>query len=206
MKNLIPFLLIFLIIGCNSNDSEIESIEIMTYYYAPNNEQTKLITDLIDYSKIDENGNVETIKKIESSESKYLTFKSKIDSKLITQIELDSKNKDEKYYETKIDTNSLHIYCGPTIRAKVKYKNNKVLSFTYGSRKDDLKFSLYIKIQSKIFNNYNKMRFQVIDSIPIRKSQKEFEKFALNRDTLNLAIPQMPRSINDQVKFPPPSK
>lgn len=205
MKNLILILAI-IIFGCSPKKDALESIEIMTYYYIPNEEQTKLIIDCIDYSKIDDLGNVETIRKMKPNQSGNIYLKSKIDSKIISEIAKKNKNKEDKFYETKIDTNSLNLYCGPTIRAKLKYKNNKVLTFTFGSKKEDPKYSLFVKIQNEISNNYKKKHYQIIDSINIINNQKEFEKFAFRKDTLNFPMPPMPINVSKQIKFPPPNK
>ena len=210
MKKLIPYLLlIFIAFGCSPKENELESIEIMTYYYVPNKDQNKLIIDYNDYSKIDANGNVETIKQVKPFESKYVYVKSKIDSEIISMIGESNKSKNDKYYETKIDTNSLEIYDGPIIRVRTKFKNNKVITFTYEKiekYENDLKYSLFIKIQKAISNNYNKKYYEIIDSINIKKSQKEFEKFALSKDTLYLPMPPLPIDPSEQIKFPPPNK
>jgi hypothetical protein len=196
---------IFIIFCCSPKENSLESIEIMTYYYIPNEEQAKLITDCLDYSKIDFSGNVETMRLIKPNASKYVYIKSKIDSKIISEIAERTKSKSDKFYETKIDTNSLDLYCGPIIRVKAKFTNNRVLSFTYEKNETDPRFLQFIKLQNTISRNFIEKHFKIIDSLKIKNNQKKFEKFALNQDTLKLVFPKMPKNVNEQVKFPPPN-
>lgn len=201
MKNLIVSIFFIMLISCEKNN-ELESIEIMSYYYNYD-ENTKLFIEFDEYSKIDENGNVETIKRIEPFKQKYIYLKSKIDSKIIYKIEKDNKLRENKYYEKKTDTSGLHFYDGPIIRVKAKYKNNKKITFTYEKDETDLKYSLFLEIQKAISTNYNKKKYKAIDSINIKKNQKGFEKFALIKDTLNLPMPPKPIDASKQIKFPP---
>ncbi|MEW5677232.1 hypothetical protein ABGT15_13035 [Flavobacterium enshiense] len=204
MKRLSLFLAI-LIFGCSQKENELESIEVMSYYYNYDGSK-KLFIDLDEYSKIDAIGNVETIKRIKPFEPKYVYLKSNIDSKIILEIAKTNKSRSDKYYETKIDTNTLDFYDGPTIRVKAKYKNNKVLTFTYQKDETDLKYSSFVKIQNVISANYDKKNYVNLDSVNIKKSQKDFEKFALSKDTLSLPMPPKPIDLSEQIKFPPPSK
>ena len=70
------FMLLFLILtfSCSSKSDGIESIEIMSYYYNLNENQTEFKTEIVNYSVIDENGNVETIQKIPFSENSFINF------------------------------------------------------------------------------------------------------------------------------------
>ncbi|ESU21387.1 hypothetical protein FCR2A7T_05600 [Flavobacterium cauense R2A-7] len=205
MKKLTLFLII-IIFGCSPKENTLESIEIMTYYYIPNEEGTKLITDCVDYSKINFSGNVETMRLIKPNESKYIYIKSKVNSKIISNITEEIKSKSEKFYETKIDTNSLDLYCGPTIRVKAKFNTNKIISFTYKKNETDPRFLQFVKLQNTISRKFIEKHFKIIDSIEITNNKKQFEKFALNLDTLKLPFPNMPKSVNEQIKFPPPNK
>ncbi|ESU21246.1 hypothetical protein FCR2A7T_06730 [Flavobacterium cauense R2A-7] len=207
MKRLSLFLAI-LLFGCSQKENELESIEIMSYYYNYD-ENTKLFVDLDEYSKIYTNGDVEIIKRVKPFEPKYIYLKSKIDTKIILNIGETNKSLNDEYYESKIDTNRLDVYDGPVIRVKLKYKNDKVISFTYEQTdkyENDLKYSLFLKTQKAISDNYNKKYYEIIDSINIKKSQKEFEIFAFRKDTLSLPMPPKPIDPSEQIKFPPPNK
>lgn len=198
---ILTFFLAIILFGCSKNENELENIEIMSYYYNYD-KNTKLFIEFDEYSKIDENGNVETIKRIKPFKPKYIYLKSKIDSKIIYKIAKDNKLSDNKYYEKKIDTSGLYIHDGPIISVKVKYKNNKVMSFTYEKGETDLKYSLFLEIQKAISKNYNKKNYVTIDSINIKKNQKDFEKFAFSKDTLSILMPQKPIDVSKQIKFP----
>lgn len=178
----------------------------MTYYYVPNKDQNKLIINYNEYSIIDANGNVETIKQTKPFEPEYTYLKSNIDSETISMIAESNKSKNDKDYVTKIDRTSMDIYDGPIIRVRTKFKNNKEITFTYKKYENDLKYSLFLKIQKAISDNYTKKYYKIIDSANVKKNQREFEKFTLVKDTLHLSMPPLPIKLNKQIKFPPSNK
>ena len=51
----------------------------MSYYYNLNENQTEFKMEVVNYSVIDENGNVETIQKTPLPKNGYFTFQSSID-------------------------------------------------------------------------------------------------------------------------------
>ena len=63
MRNIIlMFIIVFC--SCTSKDTEIENIEIMSYYYTTNKSQTEMIMAFVNYSTINDNGNAKTIQKV----------------------------------------------------------------------------------------------------------------------------------------------
>lgn len=171
MRKIMLLFLIF-IFGCSSESNDIESIEIMSYYYNLNESQTEFKTEIINYSIIDENGNVETIQKIPHVKNGFVNFKSTIDKKIIDKVSLNNKMRNERFYKKniKISLVSEH-YCGPINRVKIKYKNQKELTFNYSEYKTDLKYKEIIQLQEIIKNNYLEKRFDIIKN-PYRLEKK----------------------------------
>ena len=206
MRKLI-ILLSIIIFSCSQKRNEIDRIEIMSYYYDLNDSQTELKTEPITYSIIDENGNVETIQKTPFSKNKYLHFKSTIDSKIIDKISLNNKDKNEEFYKEKYKKDIVEIYCGPIIRIKIKYKNQKEITFNSSDFKTNSKHKIFIELQNLIKDNYAEKKFEEIeDSNELEKKLKAFEKYSLNKDTLELPFPPMPMPApkKDQIKFTKP--
>jgi hypothetical protein len=200
MKKLI---LIFTIIlfNCNSKENEIEKIEIMSYYYVPDENQNKLIMDYLDYSIIDSKGNAESIRKIDFDTKKYVFINSTTDKDLLQKISKKNRTIDSKYYQQKTDTLSGTLYCGPIVSVRIKYFDKQVVTFNYSENKIDSKYSDFIKLQNALTDNYSEKKYTSIDnSNELKTKQKGFEKFSINRDTLNLSFPKMARRIN-KIKF-----
>jgi hypothetical protein len=202
MRKIMLLFLIF-IFGCSSESNDIESIEIMSYYYNLNESQTEFKTEIINYSIIDENGNVETIQKIPHVKNGFVNFKSTIDKKIIDKVSLNNKMRNERFYKKniKISLVSEH-YCGPINRVKIKYKNQKELTFNYSEYKTDLKYKEIIQLQEIIKNNYLEKRFDIIKNpYRLEKKCKYFKKYSLNKDTLELPFPPMPMPPKKIIKF-----
>ncbi|MBF6652843.1 hypothetical protein C3B47_08035 [Flavobacterium columnare] len=195
-------LISIIIFSCSQKTNEIERIEIMSYYYNLNDSQTEFKTEPVTYSIIDENGNVETIQKTPFSKNKYLQFKSTVDRKIIDKISLNSKNKSEKFYNEKPKNSIVEISCGPIIRIKIKYKNQKETTFNFSDFKTNSKHKDFIELQNLIKNNYAEKKFNKIEnSAELEKKLKAFEKYSMNKDTLELPFPPMPMPNKNPIKF-----
>ncbi len=197
------YLFLFIFYGCNSNENQIENIELMSYYYKPSENYETQILDYLHYSIIDENGNAETIKKIDNTGKNYVGFKSVVNKELLNEICNKNIKLSNKFYENKIDENVAEIYCGPISRVKIKFKDNHIITLSYYIKKDNSKYLLFIKLFNNLENNLSSKNCSVIDKneLPILiDKQKIFEKYTINKDTLNLVFPRMPKKI-DQVKF-----
>ena len=202
MKKLI---LIFLSIfyGCNSNENQIENIEMMSYYYKPSENYETQILDYLHYSIIDEYGSAETIKKIDNTGNNYVKFKSVVNQELLNEICRINIKLSNKFYENKKDENVAEIYCGPISRVKIKFKDNHIITLSYYNKKDNSKYLLFMKLFNNLENNFSNKKYSVIDKndlTTLLNKQKIFEKYTINKDTLNLVFPRMPKKI-DQVKF-----
>jgi hypothetical protein len=199
MRKIILLFLIFTF-SCSSKSDEIESIEIMAYYYNLNENHTEFKTEIINYSVIDENGNVETIQKNPFPKNSFINFKSTIDKKIIDKISLNSKNRNEEYYKKKRKNPVTKIDCGPINRIKIKFKNQKELTFKYSEYKTNLKYKEYAELQNVIQNNYSEKRFNLIkESTELENKLRNFKKYSMNKDTLELPFPPMPRKY--EIKF-----
>ncbi|MFV8365729.1 hypothetical protein [Flavobacterium sp. XS1P27] len=194
MRKIILLFLIFTF-SCSSKSDEIESIEIMSYYYNLNENHTEFKTEMVNYSVIDENGNVETIQKIPFPKNSFINFKSTID-----KISLNSKNRNEEYCKKKRTNSVTKIDCGPINRIKIKFKNQKELTFKYSEYKTNSNCKEYSELQNVIQNNYSEKRFNLIKKpTELENKLRNFEKYSMNKDTLELSFPPMPRK--DEIKF-----
>nr|WP_315179952.1 hypothetical protein [uncultured Flavobacterium sp.] len=203
MRKLV-LLISIIIFSCSQKTNEIDSIEIMSYYYNLNDSQTEFKTEPITYSIIDGNGNVETLQKTPFSKNEYLKFKSTVDRKIIDKISLNSQNKNEKFYNEKPKNPIVQISCGPMIRIRIKYKNQKEITFNFSDFKTNSKHKDFIELQNLIKNNYAEKKFNKIEkSAELEKKLKAFEKYSMNKDTLELPFPPMPRPMpkRNQIKF-----
>jgi hypothetical protein len=199
MRKIILLFLIFTF-SCSSKSDEIESIEIMSYYYNLNENHTEFKTEIVTYSVIDENGNVETIQKIPFPKNSFINFKSTIHKKIIDKISLNSKNRNEEYYKKKRKNPVTKIDCGPINRIKIKFKNQRELTFKYSEYKTNSNYKEYAELQNVIQNNYSEKRFNLIKKpTELENKLRNFEKYSMNKDTLELPFPPMPRK--DEIKF-----
>jgi hypothetical protein len=199
MRKLI-LLISIIIFSCSQKTNEIDSIEIMSYYYNLNDSQTEFKTEPVTYSIIDGNGNVETLQKTPFSKNEYLKFKSTVDRKIIDKISLNSQNKSEKFYNEKPKNSIVEISCGPIIRIRIKYKNQKEVTFNFSDTKTNSKHKDFIELQNLIKNNYAEKKFNKIEnSAELEKKLKAFEKYSMNKDTLELPFPPMPNK--NLIKF-----
>ena len=160
-----------------------------------------MIMAFLNYSTIDENENAKTIQKVSNSETKYLYFKSKIDGNIIRSISHKNINLNDEFYEQKTNTPSVNIYCGPTTRVKMKFKNKKIVTFFYNDTRNNSKYSLFIQLQNILTKNYLSKNYDEIKRFgELESQQRDFEKYTINKDTITLKFPSMPTK-NDMIKF-----
>ena len=193
MKKLIVFIVI-IFCNCNSEENKIESIEIIVYYYNLNENQTKLKMEFITYSIIDSNGNAESIQKIRDTVENYSFFNSKIEKNIIETISLENKNLTDINYKIKVEELPIQIYCGPTTRVRITYKNKKILTFNYIENRTEYKYTNFKRISEIIAENYHQKKYRSIENNhELYVKQKEFESYTINKDTLNFPPPPMPK-------------
>lgn len=199
MKKVILLILVF-ILGCSQERNEIETIEIMSYFYNLNDSQTEFKTETVFYSVIDKDGNVETVKKTPFSKKEYIYFKSTVGSEIIDKIFLNSKDKKEEFYNDKSKNPTVEISCGPTIRVKIKFKNHQEISFNTSDFKTNSKYIDFIALQNLIEIKYAEKNFITIeDTTDLNKKLNAFKKYSLHKDTLELPFPAMPKK--NPIKF-----
>ncbi len=87
MKNIIILLLTIFFFGCKNNSKQLESLEIMSYYYLPNEDQNRFEISALIYIVSDEVGNASVMKMNEPMSKKYSFFKTKIDTELIQMLQ-----------------------------------------------------------------------------------------------------------------------
>lgn len=187
-------ILSILIFSCSTDKYDFEKIEIMSYncHY---DDKSNMILDKTLYSYISPNGLSQTIRKTNSS-GKEIYYESKINPELLNQIISKIKNKNEEYYNQKKDTLITRLYCGQIIRFRLIKKNLDTLSFTFEDENKMEKFSPFDNLYKNLMTDSLNIRYP--DKL-IAVKQKEFEKFAMHRDTTELILPPPPR-IN-QIKF-----
>ena len=197
MKKII--LISFLLFLSCGKKPKIASIEIMAYYYNFDDNQEYRISPIL-YSIIDKNGNLQTIRKMPSSNSKF--YYSEINDELLNKIMLESENKSEKDYEIKFDSTSTKIYCGPIIRFRIKKTNGKELSFLIDNYSDsNIKFLNFVALYNKLscdtlsqLKNKNEIKKLLIN-------QMSYKEFSFKKDSSNLPPPPSPAPKIDEIKF-----
>lgn len=207
MKKLILFFSVF-IFSCNSNKVEIDNIEIMAYNYEPDYSTQQLIPKPIIYSFINASGKSMILKRINPNDDEFIGYLSSIKQKLIKQINVDLKLKEEKNF-TYRDTSVIEIYDGPIIRIKVSSTNGKEISFIFDDKNYDAnsKFYIYKHLYDVIIEDG---KHYLLDSKKLellKNKQKDFAKYANHKDSLLLPIPPIypPAPKIDQVKFLKPN-
>ncbi len=196
MKKLI-FLFIIIFCNCSQIKNDIENIQIISYYYKLNDSQTEMIMEYLNYSIVDPYGNTKSIRKIPSSGNKYTYFDSKINENIILEISNKNRNLKNEFYEKKVENFSGKLYCGPTIRVKIKYRNEKEITFNYGENQNEAKYHNFNMIQKIIATNYSERKYSTIENIEqLKEKQKEFEKYTIGKDTLKIPFPPMPKKVN----------
>lgn len=196
-----------LLISCNSNKIELESIEIMGYIYLPNLMSNNYEGGAFIYASIDSLGRSKNLQKQYSA--KVIGYSNMVDRNLIREIIIHSYSKDENYFTIKpsTDTTSTGIVCGDNrkILIKISYTNGKVISFFLDDKNYDKtsKYYLYKTLYDDILKSPITATYNSTDLKNLKIEQKKFLKYAINKDTLFLPVPPpAPRAPNlDEVKF-----
>ena len=174
----------------------------MSYYYNLNDDQTEFIAEIVDYSFVNNDGNVETIQKKNNSKNQYVSFKSVIDKKLLRNIAKKNQNRNDDFYKEEINLDLIKIYCGPVVRFKIKFKNQKEISFLSQTNKVLTKAKDFIEIKNSISRNFAENKFERIDNTTKLKVRlNEFKKYSLNKDTLGLPLPPLPMPKRKIIEF-----
>jgi hypothetical protein len=207
MKKLILFFSVF-IFSCNSNKVEIDSIQIMAYNYEPDYLTQQLIPKPIIYSFINASGKSMVLRRINPNDDEVIGYPSSIEQKLIEQINLDLKLKEEKDFTWR-DSSIIEIYDGPIIRIKVSSTNGKEISFIFDDKNYDgnSRFYLYKNLYESIIVDYKTVLCSGKNLELLKLKQKDFVKYAHHKDSLLLPIPNIfpPPPSLDEVKFVKPN-
>lgn len=198
MKKLIILLFTILFYGCKNDSKELESLEIMSYYYVPNYETKKQELDFLLYSIVDSDGNAKVLKKINPMSKYYSLYEVKIQQNLIDKLSKDNLNKDEDFYNKHKEIKEPNeIYCGPIKRVNLKYKNRHEFSFvfTFDENKKMIDFAALLKILEK------SVKLSKGETKSIKKLQKEYLLFSMKKDTTMMALPPFPKLKINEVKF-----
>jgi hypothetical protein len=200
MKRLSLILLVITLSCSSSKNDEIKNIEVMTYYYTLNKEQTDLLLDCIFYTRVDRNGSSEILRQIVPSTQETVAYEYKIDKHLIEKIETVMKSSDEKSFEINNGKADTKIYCGPIIRYKIYYQSGNSFSFEIDENisKSNAKFQPFDNLYTALTANAKTKLFGDAHKKAIESKQKEYEKFAIRQDTLSHHFPLPQKS---QIKF-----
>ena len=202
MKQQVIFLLLLLSFSCSTKEDEIESIEVMTYYYNLNNDQSKLILDCLFYARTEKDGSTEILRQVVPTSQDAIGYEYAVDKKLLDQIEKKVITLKEKNFDVKPKGTEVKLYCGPSIRFRIKYKSKKIFSFNTDENELGNKQKLHVfnTFYKAVTYNAKTKTFNKDQVINIIKRQKEFEKFTIHKDTLRKPFPPMPRKA-DLIKF-----
>jgi len=201
MKELFFILFVMIFYGCTSKNDEIESIEVITYYYDLNDNQSKLMLDCLFYSKTNNDGYTEILRQILPSSQREVGYEYPIDKQLISRIQIKTKSSNEKTFDAKLEKTTIKLYCGPIIRFRVKHKSGKTFSFVTDESimKSDKKIEVFYTFYKAVIQNAKTNNFNNVQMKDIKNKQKEFEKFIIREDSLHHSFPPLPKK--SRVKF-----
>ena len=202
MKQQVIFLLLLLSFSCSTKEDEIESIEVMTYYYNWNNDQSKPILDCLFYASTGKDGFTQIFRQILPTSQDGIGYAYAVDKKLIDEIENKTKGLNGETFEIRPKVTELKLYCGPSIRFCIKYKSKKIFSFSTDENElgKQKKLQVFNTLYKAVTQNAKTKTFDKNQQINIRKRQKDFESFAINQDTLRMPFPPRPKKVN-LIKF-----
>lgn len=202
MKQQVIFLLLLLSFSCSTKEDEIESIEVMTYYYNWNNDQSKPILDCLFYASTEKDGFTQIFRKILPPSQDGIGYAYAVDKKLIDEIENKTKGLNGETFEIRPKVTELKLYCGPSIRFRIKYKSKEIFSFSTDENElgKQKKLQVFNTLYKAVTQNAKTKTFDKNQQINIRKRQKDFESFAINQDTLRMPFPPRPKKVN-LIKF-----
>jgi len=191
--------------GCKSNKIQLETIELMGYYYLYDESAKNFKPDFFIYASIDSSGFSNIIRKVESND--YVGYSFNIDKNLLRKIKNETYLKDEKHFEM-LPSTEIVIDDGSIFRIKISFSDGKKISFIIPHEviKEDSKYYIcktlsqeLIKIPITDFYYSNELN-------ELKRRQNDFSVFAMNKDTLFLPIPPPPPPAPklDEVKFVKP--
>ena len=200
MRELIFLLISIVLFGCNDDTKKLKSLEIMSYYYVPNEKSKKMEIDFLIYSIVDTEGKAKVLRKKEPMNKEYLSYETKIPQDLIDKISKTNLNKKEEFYNNSkrlIDLDE--IYCGPIKRVQLKYKNSHQFSFIFTSDEDNKisDFALLLKSLEKPLK-------LITEDLEVIKKQQKFKNFTIEKDSTMLPFPPFPKLKIDEVRFVKP--
>jgi hypothetical protein len=198
MNRMLIFLSLFFV-SCSSKDSGIKSIEVMSYRYISSNNTFGLHIKPLLFAKIDEYGDVQMEK--DNGELNYYSFS--IEKEYLNNFEADTKHTSGAIYHKNLDSVKWCVCDYPVFRVKIDYKNDKTLSFNFDENDPSEKFKssryLFYELIRKSKSHDNKTK--QIKSIVNKR--KDFVKFTMNKDTLQLPLPIKPNK-KVKIKFTKP--
>lgn len=202
MKQQVIFLLLLLSFSCSTKEDEIESIEVMTYYYNWNNDQSKPILDCLFYASTGKDGFTQIFRQILPTSQDGIGYAYAVDKKIIDEIENKTKGLNGETFEIRPKVTELKLYCGPSIRFRIKYKSKEIFSFSTDENElgKQKKLQVFNTLYKAVTQNAKTKTFDKNQQINIRKRQKDFESFAINQDTLRMPFPPRPKKVN-LIKF-----
>lgn len=207
MKKLLSFFFVF-IFSCNSNKVEIDNIEIMAYNYEPDYSTQQLSPKPIIYSFINASGKSVVLRRIYPNNDEVIGYPSSIEQKLIKQINVDLKLKEEKDF-TYRDASEIEIYDGPIIRIKTSFTNGKETSFIFHDKNygANSKFYVYKQLYDITIEDGKHILLDSKKLELLKFKQNNFIKYAHHKDSLLLPIPNIfpPNPKIDEIKFVKPN-
>lgn len=197
MRKFIFLLVTIVFLGCKDDSKKLESLEIMSYYFVPNEKAKKMEIDFLIYSIVDLKGNAKVLRKNEPMSKEYSSYEAKISQHLFDKISQENLNKNEEFYNNPNRKTDPDIYCGPIKRVRLKYKNGYQFSFIFTSE-EDKKINDFVLL----LKNLEKSSKQNVDDLDsFKKEQKKFQELAMKKDTTMLSLPPFPKLKIDEVKF-----
>lgn len=204
MKKIL-LLFAFSLMGCKSNKIQLETIELMGYYYLYDEPSENFKPDFFIYASIDSLGISNIIRKEDSIN--YVAYSFKIDENLLKKIKNETYLKDEKYFEIQ-PSNEIVIDDGSIFRIKISYTDGKKISFIIPHEiiKGKSKYYIYKMLSQELIKSPTSDSFDSKEFNELKIKQKKFSIFATNKDTLVLPFPPapFPKPKIDEVKFVKP--
>lgn len=202
----ILFFLIFLVLfsGCSKESEKEKSIEILSYCYEWNH-NNKMIINYRLYAKIYPNGKTEILKKYNFADDKAMSFESKLDKRIVDSVFILSCGFEESHFKVNYDSTSINICDAPIVRIKIKCKEKKDFSFNFSECNKEEKYIIFLNLYSELEKKYLKAeKSRTTNHNLLLQKEKEFEKFVIHKDSLQLPFPSPPRSKINEVKFVSP--
>jgi hypothetical protein len=180
----------------------------MAYNYEPDYSTQQLNPKPIIYSFINVSGKSVVLRRIYPNNDEVIGYLSSIEQKLIKQINVDLKLKEEGELTSR-DTSVIEIYDGPIIRIKTSFTNGKEISFIFDDKNYDAnsKFYVYKQLYDITIEDGKHILLDSKKLELLKFKQNNFIKYAHHKDSLLLPIPPIypPAPNLDEVKFVKPN-